>query len=458
MESSSRVMTGSGSRGAADRGYSHGMNDPWVAYLSDPRNPVYAKNITENTLSVKDRWNNEGLDVTVGGFECVDLSGIDRQQLSNSHSLKNALRNGLLILVNEDQYWQDQHNSRVRMEQAQAELNQRRQAEMIDVSGRKMQAEIIDGSSPSAKPVADPRQSLKDPIKYAAMVQQAMQQGYTPEQFADMVNKKNQIPMVQQQQPQFQPQQFQQPQQPQQFQPQQFVPPMAMPPEYPIQGQYQQQFGEQQPYQQPMQPEGPMTVEAQQRSGPRPVSPMGQQIQVPLGAGSRPVGNNPIEMTRTGGATIRVPDGVGDDAAQKIQMGNFNVTGHLPGWDGGYAENAGNPAPQQQQAPQLVYPGQPQFQMPQAQQPQFQPQPQPQFQPQQQAVYPQQAMYPQAQQQPMYPQVQPPPMQQQGPLASGQQEAFNAQAARQSSEVFEVDGNAQDDVAHTIAMIGGLPD
>jgi len=206
-----------------------------------------------------------------------------------------------------------------------------------------------------------------------------------------------------------------------------------------------------------MQSEVPMTVQSQVAAGPRPISPMGNQIQVPLGANPLHDANDPMSMTRTGGATVRTPNDAGGDATRLVRMGNFNQSGVLPGYEGGYAElppslmaqgQFAQPQPQQMQ-PQIVYPGQPVQQGPGYQpQPPYQQGPQPMYQPVAQAP----VMYPQMQQAPMQ-------QMQQGPLPTGQQEAWNAQQARMGNESFEVGPHeAMDDVAQTIAMIGGLPD
>jgi len=365
-------------------------------YLLDPRNPVYVKNITPSVINIKDRWGNEGLNVTLRGFQAISLNDVDRQQLASSEAFKKALFYGQIVLIDEEQYMRELESYKATLQQQALLQQQRMQVGLIDVDGRPIQAQILDSNRALAPATPDPRQMLRDPISYARAAQDAMARGISPEQFAQMVENQR-VPIG-----------------------------------------IGAQIGQPQVVSGGISPG--MGREASRV--PAAISAVGNVSSVPHGA------YDPVRMTRTGGATVAAPIGHSDGSVPNyptVPMGNFNMQGTIPGY-GGYVGQQAAPTIPPTTIPQ---PGQaqPMYPTPMHAEMGFQQQvPTP-------MIY---TSIPQPPpQQPVYP-GQPQPMPQ-GPLASGQAEAVNAQQAWASEGVpMEISGHEADD-ARTTMMQAGIP-
>lgn len=386
--------------------------DQVYAYLSDPRNPVYIKNVTPSVVNIEDRWSDKGVHETLRGFQAANLSDIDRQVLASSEAFKKALYYGQVILIDEDQYLQELEKYRAAQQQQALVHQQRMQLGLVDVGGRQVEAQVLDTGGSAAPPAPDPRQMLRDPLAYAQAVQNAMAQGVSPEQFSQMVENQR-VPIG-----------------------------------------LGAQIGQPQVVSGGMMP----GMQSEASAGPKPISAIGNVASVPHGA------YDPIRMTRTGGATVAAPIGQGEGAVPNyptVPMGNFNMQGTVPGYGGFVAPQAAPTMPTIPQAPDdqpqmaadptPMYPQQTHAGMGfQQQVPQAAPQPMAPL------VY---TNVPQPPQQPLvYPgqQQQPQPMPQ-GPLASGQVEAMRAQQVQATEGVpMEVSGSEGDDVVSTM-MQAGIP-
>ena len=153
----------------------------------------YIQNMMPGPLFINDKRSNlvnaagmpAGLKILLEGHEVTDLSGEDPNMLKRSPALRQAVREGFIIILSYDQYLAalDRHEKAKRAEERD------RRKRLIEIDGALVEAEDINLAAGDARGnnSIDTSQMINNPATYAKLAAQARANGIDEVEFQKMV-------------------------------------------------------------------------------------------------------------------------------------------------------------------------------------------------------------------------------------------------------------------------------
>ncbi len=153
----------------------------------------YIQNMMPGPLFINDKRSNlvnaagmaAGLKVLLEGHEVADLSGEDPAMLRRSPALRQAIRDGFVIVLSYQEYL----GALAEFERNKRKEERERRKKIIEIDGALVEAEDINLASGDSRGSAsiDPSQQINDPRTYARVAAQARQAGVNGYDFEKMV-------------------------------------------------------------------------------------------------------------------------------------------------------------------------------------------------------------------------------------------------------------------------------
>ena len=153
----------------------------------------YIMNLMPGPLFINDKRSNlvnsmgmpAGLKILLEGHEAADLSGEDPNMLKRSAALRQAIREGFIVVLNYDEYLDELKKS----ELAKRVEERERRKRLIEIDGALVEAEDINLAAGDARgnSAIDTSQQINNPVTYAKMMAEARAQGIDSHQFEKMV-------------------------------------------------------------------------------------------------------------------------------------------------------------------------------------------------------------------------------------------------------------------------------